>query len=345
MLEPYRLKKHPIHGAQSFVNHLFLQVILKAPKLRGTFSSALVQVPRYRKLIDEVNPDYMLHPLQKIYTLCANLPPEHIKTLKRAVLINNRIRELCGGKFTPVLYSDLEAIDKDLSETIRYFCIQLYKNVINLAPFHRTFGSIEEYYRQLVGRKRACRFCRIDSVQTEFEPNRSPFDHYLTKSLYPFTSLNFRNLVPICEKCNGNAYKGKKNILYNEDKKTPERVKAFYPFRYHTPSIQLSFKFRNPYKADYEPTDFDLTLRCDEAPQETDTWNRIFQIEKRYKAFCCSDEMLAIVENQFLAWKSKGMTPNKYLDALRRAPTAGQNFITIPFLEEVKSIYRNEVKE
>ncbi len=188
----------------------------------------------------------MLTPLKKIYSKCKNLPRKDIKILSRAVLANNCIEELCRAKYAPVLYSDLEAIDRELSDTIKSFCTNLYKHVMPSATFIKIFGSIAQYYKTLAGNGHACHFCGMDSIISQYEKNRSALDHYFAKSLYPFTSVNFHNLVPACEKCN-TTYKRDKNILFLKPPKKYKtvlgaRVKAFYPFCNDTPNIDIAVK-------------------------------------------------------------------------------------------------------
>lgn len=344
MLQPYLYKRHPVQRAQSFVNYLFLEVIFRASRLRNkVFSPAMVKPLNYRKLIEGVDSKYMLTPLKKIYSKCKNLPRKDIKILRRAVLANNCIEELCRAKYTPVLYSDLEAIDRELSDTIKSFCTNLYKHVMPSATFIKIFGSIAQYYKTLAGNGHACHFCGMDSIISKYEKNRSALDHYLAKSLYPFTTVNFHNLVPACEKCN-TTYKRDKNILFLKPPKKYKtvlgaRVKAFYPFCNDTPNIDVAVKFNRPYKDDFSPDDFDMTIQSAATQQETENWRRIYNIDSRYKAYCCSDTMKSYIEHQFIAFVNKGLLPHEYINSLKTNPMNEQNFLKIPFLENVKTIF------
>ena len=53
---------------------------------------------------------------------------------------------------------------------------------------------------------------------------REAYDHYLPKVLYPFNSINFRNLAPACHECNS-TYKLGKDPAHNP----AGRRKAFNP--------------------------------------------------------------------------------------------------------------------
>lgn len=343
MLKPYRFHRASIQRIQTFVNFLFLEIMCRAPKLDEASFLPSMATPRYERLLCSVRADYLLQPLQRIYTICRTLPPQALKILRRAVHTNNRIRELCRGELHPVLYDDLQAINPQLADQIRLFCDNLYDRVLTLAPFEHEFGSVGTYYRRLVERDSTCRFCGLGSVHNRFTTKRSDLDHYLPKSRYPFVSVNFHNLVPVCTICNKD-YKGRHYLLFREELRgrkivRAERVKAFYPFRYETPSIQLSFSLREPYSLDLQPPHIDLRIECTDSPEETRTWVRTYGIEERYKAYCCSDEMMGYVENQFIALRQGALSQEEYRAALNRDP---RNFIRVPFLQAVEEIYHHD---
>ena len=73
MLVSYKYPYSKIHKVQSFVNHVLLDVIFNAPKIKNAnFSSSLV-LPKYKHLIDNTNSEYILSPLKKAFKVSKGL--------------------------------------------------------------------------------------------------------------------------------------------------------------------------------------------------------------------------------------------------------------------------------
>src|SRR5260221_12469990 len=111
-------------------------------------------------------------------------------------------------------------LNKDLAVHLQTFCSFLYKESVKKEAFYSAFGKIDAYYKDLVGRSLTCRFCGIGEVLGEFHSKRSALDHYFPKGLYPFSPINFRNLIPVCDRCNS-KYKNEQNPI-----RTPKEKKA-----------------------------------------------------------------------------------------------------------------------
>src|SRR5690606_14106241 len=182
MIRPYKHIQSNFHSLQSFINHLFLDVIFHAPKLpQNQFDSSMV-LAKYQPLIDEVNDDYLLKPLKESFIICKTLKPKDLKILKRGVHVNNKIRLLCNGELNPVGYEEIVVINKDLSKQLKTFFDKLYDEAINRAIFYNNYQKVDDYYKVLVGRSRACRSCGINKVLTKFHSKRSALDHYLPRN-------------------------------------------------------------------------------------------------------------------------------------------------------------------
>ena len=330
MIRPYQYSYNKIQKIQSFVNHVMLDVIFRAPKIPAPlFSSALV-LPKYRILITEINNDYVLNPLSDAYRISKGLSPKHLKILKKAVHNNNKIRELCNGTLEPVKYSEIEEINSDLVVALKRFCNYLYDEVVKKAPFYNNYENINAYYKTVVKKSSFCRCCGINKVLTQFHTHRSALDHYLPRKHYPFNSLNFKNLVPICDVCNS-KYKLSEDTLY----RTNTRVRAFYPFRNDVPDIQINIVFNKPYDSTIEPKDIQLNLSCVGFEEEVETWERVFGITENYKAECCTDEMRMYYEEQYIADMTYGKSHIEYTSMLERNKFGDMNFLKIPFLNAI----------
>ena len=288
MLRPYKYSYSKIQKAQSFVNHVMLDVIFNAKNITApSFSSALV-LPKYRNLIDDINNKYILYPLSEAYLICKGLNRKQIKLLKTAVHNNNKIRKLCNGDIQPVKYEQIEAINPDLKKAIKTFCDELYDQCIKLEPFYTSYEYISSYYKSVVKKSPFCRCCGINRMLTQFHTKRSALDHYLPRKHYPFNSLNFKNLIPICDICNG-KYKLSEDTLYittNKRKKneTKTRTVAFYPYCRTRHDISIDITFSKNFDSKIDPKDIEIELTSVGNTDKVASWDRIFGIKENYKA-------------------------------------------------------------
>jgi hypothetical protein len=339
MLRPYIYKHSKIHKVQSFVNYIVLDILCKAPIIPDLIFSSNLVLPKYKTLIDEVNVEYIFNPLSESYRICKTLNSQNIKVLKRALHNNNRIRELCNGEIEPVLYDEIEKINPDLCRAIKLFCDNLYDFSVKREAFYNQFEKIEEYQNNLVGKSSVCRCCGINKVLTKFHTHRSALDHYLPRQHYPFTSINFRNLIPICDTCNS-KYKLGENTLFEminigRRGQSQKRVKAFYPYRREVPEIKIGLKLNKPYNQDVKPNDFEISLSCTGYEEQVNSWERMFGIKENYLAECCTEEMYSYFEEQYMAEMNYGKSHDEYIEMLSRNKYGDVNFLKIPFLNAV----------
>ncbi|MFB2553388.1 HNH endonuclease [Ensifer soli] len=85
-----------------------------------------------------------------------------------------------------------------------------------------------------------CPFCGIGSIKRAHFKEREAYDHYLPKSIYPFNSINFRNLAPACHECNS-SYKLTKDPAHSG----VGRRKAFYPYSESSYLIELDMTLQH----------------------------------------------------------------------------------------------------
>jgi hypothetical protein len=84
-----------------------------------------------------------------------------------------------------------------------------------------------------------CPFCGIGNIKSPHHTKREAHNHYLPKALYPFNSINVRNLAPTCHECNS-TYKLSKDPAHNDAKR---RRKAFNPYMSQR---AMPFRYRLP---------------------------------------------------------------------------------------------------
>jgi len=196
---------------------------------------------------------------------------------------NNLIDKLCCGEVEPIHYAD---ISKPLSEYLKELFIYLYDGVLNTSAYIFNHSNMKEHFdesRQLNKKYKYCPFCGLYRLNSNFDIKRDEYDHYLPKTKYPFNSVNFRNLVPICNECN-TKYKKAKDPLFKDDDKSKRR-KVFYP--YDTIMDNMNFKLLIVSQGESYITDDDLSIEITSnlnRYEEIESWDDIFEIKKRYVA-------------------------------------------------------------
>ncbi|WP_231563322.1 HNH endonuclease [Salegentibacter sp. Hel_I_6] len=265
---------------------------------------------------------------------------------------NNNIQEICTNPKLKILtYQDLEVEQKILAREIKSFYSKLYGKE---SPFNlKDFGSLKtkslpSHYQEFFthNTEGKCPFCGIKDLKGIHHTKKEAYDHYIPKGKFPFNSINFKNLAPMCNDCNS-SYKGE-DLVIGE---ISNRNKAFYPYKTSQPDIkdfQISLKLNNPDILEIQPDDIELEIKLNGFDEEIEAWKRVFEIDERYKALLCN-------KSEGIAWfnmvvdgydnaVAQGYTGTKKdflnmkLFDTNHTPLSGYGFIKNPFLEECESM-------
>jgi hypothetical protein len=227
--------------------------------------------------------------VNEIYNEFKKLNEDDIVQYRSHFLVNNSIEELCSSiaEHSPARYCDLNPTLKTLNDRLEEFFKSLYASgFFSLKPVKNAIGSdLNTYYADFVRENSSgcCPFCGLQPIDNEFDPTREAFDHYLPKSKYPFNTVNLKNLVPSCHKCNS-GNKGNKDPIHDENN---NRRKSFYPFTQMAPDIQLSVVIQDRNWSPLTPEKLSISFYSVLHQEEINTWNDLFRIESRYLAKCC----------------------------------------------------------
>lgn len=349
MLFPYTYVPHKMEKMQSFINFIFYQVWCRAPKT-GCFCLNLFDPnPRLKAVMTAFyydhteGGDFFYSHVENIYNLFANLKRPQIAQFKRWYQGNNDIEKICtkDPAVIPTRYADIPVLHKDLTNQISSFFKGLYsQKLLDLAALRDKIGDIDDHYNAFMGINKVgkCPFCGITSIQGIYHSTREAYDHYLPKGLYPFNSINFRNLVPACHHCNS-SYKTSKNPAFTpkDPAGATHRRKVFYPYATSSHNIDISIKFSNPDIDHLTPVDIQLAFGPPALSEEIDTWKDVYGIEERYKAECCSGDAKAWLEEYRILNRKYSASPESYLetvnDEVSHDPFANKNFFKKAFIE------------
>ena len=207
---------------------------------------------------------------------------------------NQQIENICNKVINPIQYTVLEEnFAKDLKKFFDESWTLLSSKSGNPTVKDKCGNIYEHYCGLFVGGRQnftVCPVCGLEELLGEYdacndpddeeqEKAREAYDHYFPKKLYPFISVDFTNLLPICHHCNS-TYKHDYDTAYNG----ANRQACFYPF-----SLQeindIRIKIDSPVIIDElkNSTDWSIVLETASGiDEEINSWDNIFRIKNRY---------------------------------------------------------------
>ncbi|NEZ63117.1 hypothetical protein D0962_10045 [Leptolyngbyaceae cyanobacterium CCMR0082] len=214
------------------------------------------------------------------------------------------------------------------------------QQLLDLKALRDKIGQIDDHYRQFmaINHRGKCPFCGITDMLGVYHSKREAYDHYLPKGIYPFNSINFRNLVPACHYCNS-SYKLAQDPAYSS--KDPagatHRRKSFYPYTTAGHNIEISIDLSNPDIDNLTASDVQLTFGPTAISEELDAWQDVYGIEERYQAKCCSNDAKDWLEQIRIFRDEHGIDPEAAIATIRQQANkdliANSNFLKAAFLE------------
>ncbi len=301
MLFPYTYVPHEMEKIQEYLDYIFLQVWSQAPNAGGFDLSLFDNNADLKNLMerfywsDTQGGDFFYGHVERIYNLFSQLSVQQINDIQACYRANNTIEQVCRNQAALEItrYADIEVGFPDLLEQISSFYKGLYsKKILTNAAFKEYVGDIEQHYKSFMTHNTVgkCPFCGITDVLGIYHTKREAYDHYLPKALYPFNSLNFKNLVPTCHYCNS-SYKTTRDPAYTPKDPAGEihRRKAFYPYSANAHSIDITVGLTATHVDNISTDDIQLSFGPDPISEEIETWKDIYGIVERYRAKCCTN--------------------------------------------------------
>lgn len=352
MLFPYTYVPHQMEKMQEFVDFIFYEVWCKAPRGLAFHPDLFANNPDLKDIMSEFGfspkasgkGKEFYQDVKAIYELFAVLSPLDVDQFKSWYQANNDIEKVCAND--PAIhvarYSDIAVHHRTLATSLGKLFKGLYsQSLLDLAVIRNKIGDVDDHYHAFMKANKVgkCPFCGIHDLLGEYHSKREAYDHYLPKALYPFNSINFRNLVPTCHNCNS-SYKTSKDPAYTpKDSARPvSRRTVFYPYTTMPHKIDIQIDLLNLNVDTLKDTDIVLTFGPIEVNDQIETWKDVYGIEERYKAKLCGENdgryWLAQVLDE---WQEDGRDPKDYLKTLARqaksSPYANDNFLRKPFLD------------
>ena len=310
MLFPYTYVPHQMERMQEFIDFIFIEVWCKAPTL-GNFDLSLFDANSDLKELmekflwsDAAGADFFYGHVERIYGLFSALTVLQITELNQWYRSNNSVEQICQNNtaIKVARYADIQVaypyhkgddVKASIFKQLESFFKGLYSQpLLGLAPVREKIGDINNHYKTFIATNRLgkCPFCGITDLLGVYHTKREAYDHYLPKGLYPFNSINFKNLVPACHYCNS-SYKTVYSPAHTPKDPAGEihRRKAFYPYSSTPYEIEISIELSASHVDNISTTDIQLSFGPNNISEEIETWKDVYGIEERYKAKCCSD--------------------------------------------------------
>lgn len=327
MLRLYKPIDHDIFSLHTMLEHLVCDVWCEANNSDSCESKLNAEV----KIIYD-SYGWLKKEVDDIYNQCKVLSQFAKIAIKHAFTTNNKIEELCNSNEKPIY---LDCLPDIVEDKMKPLLVEFYEVLLERA---KVPGTKQDYYQKLIEENELhyCPCCGLSYFESEDSKYREAFDHYLPKSKYPFLSVNFGNLVPLCYKCNSDR-KGTKDPIEGG-------AKAFYPFGANGHSIQIDLAFEKT-KDIRALAREDLEVNLSGEPDEIETWDRLFDIKERY-----NDTSRKMISKTFLqrikqhhrlyAKGRENWTYEDTLDALidnyAIDKYGDKRFLKIPILDELK---------
>lgn len=375
MLFSYKYINHDIEKIQKFLDFLFYDVWVIAegdfdveklngnPELKGIyidFGNVDYDSESAEKFQKGKSANFFNTSIEKIFKAFAEIDDDDFKLrLIDFYHINNGIEDLCCNKSnSPITYSDLKGSYPNLEKVLNNFYYSLYGRE---SPFNlKAFGELNKtllpsHYEDFmeINDEEICPFCGILPLKGNNHSYKEAYDHYLPKGIYPFNSLNFKNLVPICNECNS-TYKLSKEPIYEDYKgidpllKEDKRQLSFYPYSDAIPDIEFSILLKTKDINNIKKEDIELGIQSVGFDEQIDSWKRVYGIEERYLALLCKKhgakawylDVSEYYENASML--AEVQSANEYYKKVIRAASrnrnSGEDRLKVIFLEECRNI-------
>ncbi len=220
----------------------------------------------------------LLNRFKAIYNIVKGWEQAPRSAFCQAISTSNEIKEICEGKVIP--WKDID-IPEEVRVITKELFIKLYEDTLKESKYFKEYyGDLLSHYHTL---KKSgnndfeyCPACGITEMKTFEDSDRDQYDHYLPKDKYPFSSINFKNLVPICSTCNSFTNKSDKDILSYEGV-------VFYPFDEKQSEIDIAVNITHIDFDNLSDSTLDLNYTCTNGKlKEIEAWKNIYNIVKRH---------------------------------------------------------------
>jgi hypothetical protein len=351
MLFSYTYVPHQMETMQAFIDFIFHEVWCKAPIGLAFHPDLFADNPDLREVMAEFGfsrrgnaserGKAFYKDVKAIYELFEPLSAGELDQFKRWYQGNNDLDRVCANDPRAQLarYADISMAHPLLSKQLKGFFKELFSpSLLTLKVLQDKIGKIDDHYQAFYSANSSgkCPFCGIADMNRP--PHKAAYDHYLPKGLYPFNSVNFRNLAPACHECNS-TYKHSKDPAHN----SAGRRRAFNPYGAVGHTIEIHVTLHHPDVENLTHADITLQFGPAEVAEEIETWTDVYGIDRRYKDKLCAENdgkfwLVRVLQEGQAYDKQPGDILNMLAQQAQSYPFADYNFLRKPFLDACKEV-------
>jgi len=280
MIYPYKyLDNHRIEKLHNYLENFFEKMFFKCD---STFDKNILVEKDFENIFDSY--EKISEPLKSIFSKYQNLPQASKEKVIEAFEKNNLIEDICANRIEPIQYSELNITIKT---ELYNFYKSLWETILGYQKVIDDSCSVTIHFQEFVDPFHQdvliCPFCGLEQLLSKGDAEdgkRDDYDHYLPKKLYPFNSINFKNLAPMCHRCNS-KYKGQKNTIMDVKN---NRRKVFYPYDTALFNNEIVVEIDTDEEELSDKDTWNLEINASLGyVEELNSWNNIFDIQQRYK--------------------------------------------------------------
>ncbi|WP_223546815.1 hypothetical protein [Priestia aryabhattai] len=275
---------------------------------------------------------------KEIYIQFSDLSEENRKLLCDRIIKSNEIEKICRGEYRPAAFPEKPS---GIEESLKDLFVNLYDQVLSGNSFQnsikKTLRDHFDEFSQTNEDITLCPLCGIGELKKAQDETRDQYDHYLSKTLYPFSSVNFHNLVLSCKECNSFDVKGNKDII------AISTGKLFFPYDDKHQGVSLVANVSQD-NTKLEEIKWDLVFsNSDGKDDEIESWKRIYSIDSRYKSYISGrikkwySTYYDYLNSSQLAQVPIEMREICYMESIKNDDDLGLSYIRKPALEGLLS--------
>lgn len=250
---------------------------------------------------------------------------------------SKNIKNICSDLTN--IYKGVDKYDKPIRKPLKILFEFLFNETVGTAVFKSNAKMhIDDHYTlfQQKNNVHVCPFCGLESYPNP-EFRRAEYDHYLPISIYPWLGVNFNNLVPMGDHCNGK--KNATNLLYS-DYTIDKRRLVWYPYEWIKHSITLKCK-KKPTLADMRG-EWEIIFKAKYVSDQDkiNTWIEVFEIPSRFNNHLQRFH-IRFIEDFAKKNKLKGqrLTITRLIDELKDYRDNGIGDVRLETMAQLKSLW------
>ncbi|WP_254413399.1 hypothetical protein [Dyadobacter diqingensis] len=224
------------------MHHFFKQLFAEASLV---YNHGSLILPYFQTIID--HHDVLDQRLQVLFEAYMGLAVAEKVQVQQAYGNNNSIAQVCNNAIRPVKFDELPVGIRDPLKGLygsRGVLYQMLTAKDNYDAVKKRCGSLKGHFEsfRVHNPLSVCPFCGMENLLTDYDDTKNEYDHYLSKGDYPFYSINFNNLTPVCDYCNKAGNKGQKDIPFQPGTNLQVQDELYDPYSvaYPTHAIELT---------------------------------------------------------------------------------------------------------